>query len=115
MTVPADLVGALLDALADRIAARITTTAGGETYDSRHLPPRTTRRRYAEVCRSGRVADARREGRDWTCSRAAWEAARRRPHPTPVTSTTPVEGAPLAARADALLSRAGLRIARGAR
>jgi hypothetical protein len=113
MTAPADVLSVLLDALADRIAARITTTTERETYDSRNLPPRTTRRRFAEVCRSGRVLDARREGRDWKCSRAAWEAARSRRTPAP--AATPSTTGDLNARAGELLTRSGLRVVRGAR
>jgi hypothetical protein len=108
--VPPDLLGAVLDALADRIAARIDSTRERETYDSRKLPPRTSRRRFAEVCRSGRVLDARREGRDWTCSRAAWEAARaRRPAPAASSATAKT----LDEAADRLLGRAGLHVVRG--
>lgn len=115
MTVPPDLMGAVLDALADRIAARIVSPHVRETYDSRNLPPRTTRRRFAEVCRSGRVADARREGRDWTCSRQGWDAARRRAPTVPATATSPAtpDARSLTARADALLARTGLRIVAG--
>jgi hypothetical protein len=106
-----DILGSLLDDLADRIAVRINTRAEREAYDSRRLPPRCSRRRFAEVCRSGRVADARCEGRDWTCSRAAWEAARSRRPALAITSTaTPSEPRSLEARADALLAKAGLRV-----
>jgi hypothetical protein len=113
VTVPPDLLGALLDLLADRIAARIKTGPERERYTSRELPPRTTRRRFAEVCRSGRVFDARREGQDWTCSRQAWESARaRRPASPPPTSR---ETQSLDARATELLSRAGLRVVGGKR
>jgi hypothetical protein len=100
-------IAAVLDALADRIAERIGTRREREIYSSRELPPRCSRRRFAELCRSGRVPGARREGRDWTCSREAWEAARshkpgrRAPEPPPSDS--------LVERADALLARARLR------
>jgi hypothetical protein len=108
-----DLLGALLDALADRIAERIGSTREREIYSSRELPPRTTRRRFAEVCRSGRVLDARRQGRDWTCSRLAWEASRsRKPSALPAATSAPTT---LDARADALLARNGLRVVRGPR
>ncbi len=109
-----DLLGALLDALADRIAARIGAVRERETYSSRDLPPRTTRRRFAEVCRSGRVLDARREGRDWICSRAAWEVARHRASAPPAMPAT-ADARPLAGRADELLARAGLRVVGGGR
>jgi hypothetical protein len=109
---PADVLGLLLDALADRIAERIGNTREREHYDSRNLPPRTSRRQFAKVCRSGRVAEARRIGRDWECSRAAWESARAQ---RPAAPTRMVDHRPLDARADELLSRAGLRLVRGAR
>jgi hypothetical protein len=101
---------ALLDALADRIATRIGTARDCYRYSSRDLPPRCSRRRFAEVCRSGRVADAARDGRDWVCSREAWEAAR-------AWSAVPsrMTSAGTQARADALLARAGLRVVRGSR
>ena len=115
---PVDPLAALLDMLADRIAARIVTAPERETYDSRNLPPRTSRRRFAEILRSGRVLDARREGRDWTCSRAAWEAARRRTPTltlTPATTSARLEPRSLDTRAAELLGRAGLRVVRGSR
>jgi hypothetical protein len=109
MTAP-DLLGVLLDALADRLVARMTTAAERDHYDSRNLPSRTTRRRFAERCRSGRVLDARRDGRDWVCSRAAWEASRTRtPRASIERPTTPT---PLDEQADRLLARSGLRIVR---
>lgn len=103
-----NLLGVLLDALADRLAHRINSPREREVYSSSDLPPRCSRRRFAEVCRSGRVADARREGREWTCSRAAWRAARARavkPAASPVASFD--------SRASALLARSGLRVVRG--
>ena len=104
-------IDALLDALADRIAVRIGATRERETYSSRALPPLCSRRRFAELCRAGRVADARREGCDWVCSRGAWQAARtRRVAPRPITSATSLD-----ARAEALLARNGLRVLRGTR
>lgn len=108
MSQPPDLLSAVLDLLADRIAARIATAPDRERYDSRNLPPRCARRRFAEVCRSGRVNDARREGRDWTCSREAWEAARsRKPR---MSATHPAAPTSLDATADRLLARSGLRV-----
>jgi hypothetical protein len=112
---PPDLLGFLLDALADRIALRITTAPERETYDSRHLPPRTSRRRFAEVCRSGRVVEARREGRDWTCSRGAWEAARSRRSAVRPATAERHAAADLDSRAADLLARAGLRLIGGSR
>jgi hypothetical protein len=114
MILSPDLLGAVLDLLADRIAQRIASAPERERYSSRELPPRTTRRRFSELCRSGGVADARRDGRDWTCSRAAWESARSR---RPSTATRPgaAPSTTLNARASELLARAGLRVVRGPR
>jgi len=111
MIAPADALGVLIDALADRIAARINAGVRDETYDSNNLPPRTARRRFAEVCRSGAVTDARREGQAWVCSRLAWEAARsRKPAILP---RAPLSTPTVAAKAEALLARANLRVLKG--
>ena len=48
----------LLDLLADRLAARLGDVRERDVYDSANLPLRTSRRRFAELCRSGRVAGA---------------------------------------------------------
>jgi len=107
---PPDVLAVLLDALADRIAARIGVRAERDTYSSRDLPPRCSRRRFAELCRSGRVADARREGREWMCSRDAWLDARaHRSSPSPAEAPTRIPPT-IDAQANALLARAGLRV-----
>jgi hypothetical protein len=95
-------LAALVDWFADRIAARISNREPA-TYSSRDLPPRYSRRRFAEVCRSGRVADAKRDGRDWVCSYDAWQAAWG--HPVSRKQTTSLE-----MRATDLLTRAGVRV-----
>jgi hypothetical protein len=104
-----DVFALLLDTLADRIAARIGATHERQTYSSTALPANCTRRRFAELCRSGRVIGARRDGSIWVCSRVSWEAARRRSPrandlAAPTTSTRE--------RVDDLLRRNGLRIAK---
>src|SRR5262249_41069657 len=96
-----------------RIVARLNQPARSDIYSSRLLPPRCTRRRFAELCRSGRVVGARREGRDWVCFREAWDDERARP-PVGVTRT-PSNLTDAEAKADALLTRCGLRVVRGAR
>lgn len=105
-----EILSAVMDELAGRVAVRLLTLRGGETYSSCDLPPRCSRRRFAELCRSGRVGDAHREGRDWICSRDAWHAARARKPATP----QPQERC-LSAKADALLARSGLRVVKGTR
>lgn len=113
MTPVRDSLDALIDWLADRIAARLITGAQRETYSSCDLPPRCSRRRFAELCRSGRVIGARREGREWVCSQSAWDAARaQRAKPT---SQLQRRVTTLDAKADALLARQGLRVVKGSR
>ena len=80
-----DLLGALLDALADRIAERIGSTRERKMYSSVDLPPRTTRRRFRELCARGssRAPDVR--GRPGfaraRAGRLHERAVRRRPLP----------------------------------
>ena len=109
-----DILGLVLDELADRIAARIATVREREVYTSLELPPHVTRRRFAEVCRSGRVLGATRDGDIWTCTRSAWDTARRRAtQATQAPPATPSAGASSTdktAVADRLLERAGLRV-----
>jgi hypothetical protein len=81
--------------------------ADADTYDSTRLPPRTSRRRFAELCRSNRVPGARQEGMVWVCPRQAWHAARSRRKEAAAPSRpsfTPEQSV------DALLSRRGLRL-----
>jgi hypothetical protein len=100
----------LAEALAE--LARESDRAPGpaaDIYDSAHLPPRTSRRWFAEICRSGRVDGATQEGRVWVCSPEAWHAARARKNRDAGPVRT--EAAPsLVTRADALLERSGLRL-----
>ena len=109
MIVPPDVLGVLLDALADRLASRILTTRERSVYTSLDLPPHTTRRRFREVC--PRISEATKHGSLWSVPRDAWDAyrLRRRGIARASESTAPT---PLAARADALLARAGLRVVR---
>jgi hypothetical protein len=98
----------LADALAE--LARASDAEGGVpgTYDSTHRPPRTSRRRFAELCRSGRVAGAYREGREWVCTREAWHASRARAQgPRAGSNAAPPS---LVDRADELLRRHTLRL-----
>lgn len=55
-----NVLDAVLDELADRIAGRILAVRERETYSSGALPPRVSRRRFVEVCRSGCVANSER-------------------------------------------------------
>ena len=117
MIAPADVVAELLALFREEMRAAVREAMGegrGENYSSHDLPPRVTRRRFRELCARGAIAGARKEGAIWVCPRQAWHEARRRTPRSP-TNPAPVEGTPLAARADALLSRAGLRVVRGPR
>ena len=63
----------LVDAI---VEAAIASTAPAEERDSERRPPGVSRRLFNATCRSGRVHGAVKRGRTWTCSRAAWDAAR---------------------------------------
>jgi hypothetical protein len=97
----------LAEALADLARERERAPDQEAAYDSMNLPPRTSRRRFAELCRSGCVPGAHREGRAWICSRDAWHASRIRGAPK---NRAPNPLPSLAERADALLRRGGLRL-----
>jgi hypothetical protein len=99
----------LAEALAELARESERDPAPADVYDSKHLPPRTSRRRFAEICRSGRVKGATLDGRIWVCPREAWHAARTRKvqHAAPA---MPAASPSLLARADALLERSGLRL-----
>jgi len=81
--------------------------ADANTYDSTRLPPRTSRRRFAELCRSNRIPGAHQEGKVWVCPREAWHATRSRRREGVVASKPPM--APEHS-VDALLARQGLRL-----
>jgi hypothetical protein len=107
-------LGAILDVLADRLRA-FETHDEPETYSSHDLPPRTTRRRFAELCRANRVEGAHQEGRLWVCSRQAWHASRSRPVRPPPPTVVAQSERQLVERADELLRRKGLRVVGGVR
>jgi|HubBroStandDraft_1064217.scaffolds.fasta_scaffold00816_13 hypothetical protein len=111
MSTLGDPFGAFLDAVADRVAVRLALGARPQAFDSEHLPPRTTRRRFIEMCRSGRVPGAWREGRLWVCTCSDWETTRT---PRPISVASPLPNDPISAKADALLARARLRVVKGA-
>ena len=93
------------NALADELDT-LRCTSGDEYRSDGPLPHGLKRERYAEICRSGRVLGARKEGHVWICTRRAWHAARAR-KPAAITSGRPVNDA--AARADELIAAAGYR------
>jgi hypothetical protein len=97
----------LAEALMELASESERAPGSNDAYDSARLPPRTSRRRFAEVCRSGRVSGAVRDGRAWVCPRDAWHAARERAAGTVHES----EGTrSLIKQADNLLERSGLRL-----
>ena len=107
------LLGVLLDALADRVAARIGLHTERTVYTSLDLPPCCTRRRFREV--APRIPEATKQGALWIVPRVAWDAYRTRRSGTArrveASATTP----DLDRQADELLREAGLRVVRGAR
>lgn len=101
----------LAEALAELARESERAPAPADVYDSAHLPPRTSRRRFAEICRSGQVAGAVPEGRMWVCKREAWHAARTRTCTRKTRVVVAAEAPPsLVERADRLLERSGLRL-----
>lgn len=102
----AALVPVLLPLLIKALATRHDER---DSYTSEDLPPRTSRRRFAEVCRSGRVHGARREGNEWVCARDDWHSARAKRAPQRKASEQAFP-ADLTAIADEALARAGLRV-----
>jgi|GEM_PF-4221191 len=59
-----------------------SVTTMGDRYSSTCLPPDCpSRRTFAAICRSGRVAGAVLEGHTWSCPREAWHTTRARKRP----------------------------------
>jgi len=79
------------------------------------LPTGTTRRTFVEMCRSGRIPDATKEGRAWVCPRGSWHSARlQRVIQSPIAK--PAQIAPAEddeQLADRLIQQAGFRKSRG--
>jgi len=101
---------ATIDELIDEIEG--LRAPSGDEYRSDAPPTLTSRRAFNEVCRSGRVKGARKEGKVWLCSRVAWHRARAKrpelPRPEPPANDVDV--------ADAMIAAAGFRVtAQGAR
>ena len=99
----------LAEALAELARESAPGPGAADSYDSAHLPPRTSRRRFAEICRSGRIEGATQEGRIWVCPREAWHAVRAR-RARGANAGLAAAAPSLVARADALLERSGLRL-----
>lgn len=95
----------------DAQLAELETDVGADDFSRVDLPPRTSARVFREVCASGRVAGATKDGRSWRCSRDAWFAARRT---TPAPRLRLAEHLPLseAEAAQRDLEAAGLRSTR---
>lgn len=69
----------IVDARVDaRLAELGIAKAPATEYSSDSPPPGMTRRTFATWCRTGLVVGAKRNGRSWTCSVAAWREARAR-------------------------------------
>lgn len=89
-----------------------SVTTAADRYSSTCLPPDCqSRRTFAVVCRSGRIAGAVLEGHVWSCAKEAWHTARARKRPLRLVPQ-PMQGdEAIAARA---LAAAGLRATRRA-
>lgn len=87
---------------------RLRVLDDGQTFSSDAPPPGVSRRAFRMRCSSGVVADARKVGKVWTCSRAAWFAKSVKP----VAKVAAVNDDD--ALADQFLNAAGLRATRGA-
>ena len=94
----------------DADLAKLSTPANAETFcTSGPRAPGVSRRTHNETLRSGRVAGAYRDGREWVCTREAWFAARaRRPAIAPVLQL--VQSPSDEDRALAMLEASGHRI-----
>ncbi len=96
---------ALLDLVLDAIEE--PRVAESETYDSRSLPPRTTRRTFHEACRT--LPGAVKEGRVWRIRKDEWHGARARRSVAPALRL--VESAKCdEERADDMIRAAGYRL-----
>ncbi len=82
-----------------------------DSYTSHALPPGVSRRTFRQLCRSGHVHGARREGKVWRCSRDAWTAARAKA-PPPTATLAANDDEAIVRRA---LDAAGLRATKTAR
>jgi hypothetical protein len=111
-----DLLRAVESWIRSVARSEIAAASGlAEQFTSRGpLPPGVSSRTFRDVCRSGAVVGAVKDGKVWTCDRASWFAARgRRPTPAPLRI---VESAPTdEERADAMIKAAGFRLTKAAR
>jgi hypothetical protein len=83
-----------------------------DDFDSERRPANVSRRAFNTTCRSGKVEGATKDGRTWSCSRAAWHTARSRKPKAPMLRLVTSDDEALAELA---MNEAGLRSTRGAR
>lgn len=106
-----------LHAFADRIADEFDALRAQPGVEFRTKGPRApgiSRKLHNDVCRSGVVSGAHRDGREWVCSRESWFTARRTK--APVTAVTaPANDATPVIDVDAMIRSAGYRFTRGER
>ena len=106
------IVSLLADRLAPMVAAELARAPERNVYTSEDLPRDCrTRRTFAEQCK--RIPEATKRGRMWTVPRSGWEAHRTRRRGARIVEGGAHVAPDLAARADALLAKAGLRVVRG--
>ena len=72
------LLAALRPILADIVREVVASGVGDGYYSTTNPAPGTSARTHNEVCRSGAVAGAVKDGRSWRCRREDWLRARSR-------------------------------------
>jgi hypothetical protein len=81
---PGAVLVAVVNALIDRRLDERLGSRPVERFTSEALPPRTSRRAFAEHCRSGKCVGAVLVGKIWECPASSWwEARGHRPEPKP--------------------------------
>jgi hypothetical protein len=90
-----DLGPLILDAIEAavdrRFDERLAALQADGLYSTEALPAGISRRVFHETCRAGVVVGAEKDGRTWSCARAAWHAARRC---SPVPRLRPLQDGP---------------------
>jgi hypothetical protein len=101
-------IAAVADAIVRRVLSRLAALPrGDEEYAGPNLPLGVSRRVFRMRCAAGLVEGARKEGRSWRCSKAAWHASFAQASRAPVSAAnTNVDADD---EADAILAASGLR------
>lgn len=98
---------ALVALIDQRVEAKLASLGvAATTYGRANLPPGVTLRTFNRWCRTGRVANAQRDGAGWTCGVEAWRAARSKGPAPRATKATPANDH---VNVNGMLAAAGLR------